>query len=230
MGGSIAVTVRDPNGKEYRMCRWTNSLPGFINDIGLINKDPKHLEEYLEQWKGMVEDWKSHIKKCKKEDHIDCTFKYNMTPVYAPESGLLIPIEYGLVIVDMQNNVILSCQGYSCPGHVHMCFNTDPETLKQINIFATNQRITSCMDFYHPKVKDLSNKIPKVIEKFMASPLKPRSVFYELTFDLSPYKIIEVEEHNYVALREQVIKLGFKLSDEENKMWDEAIKEREEED
>jgi hypothetical protein len=35
MGGAIGFTLREENGKEHRMCRWTNMMPWAVNHIGI---------------------------------------------------------------------------------------------------------------------------------------------------------------------------------------------------
>src|SRR3989344_333452 len=110
MGGSIGITVREENGKEHRMCRWTNTLPWLITNIRLLNKDPAHIGGYLQRWDEMVEDFKKHSG--------DKKFEYPMTPVYAPYP-FLAPHGYGLVVVDLQQNHILTSQGYTELGSIY---------------------------------------------------------------------------------------------------------------
>jgi len=43
MGGSLAVTLREPDGTEHRMCRWMNMLPAFINNLKLVEQDQTHV-------------------------------------------------------------------------------------------------------------------------------------------------------------------------------------------
>lgn len=215
------MTIREPDGTEHRMCRWTNPIPWFINHIRFINKDPKHLAEYMTQWNGMREDWEHHLTVCKKEKHISCCgdncckFNFPMTPCYAPYP-VLAPIDYGLILVDMQKDVILSCQGYSYPGNMHRGKYISNDKDWQIT-----------QDLWDAgKVKSIENfgkpvKMPKNLDKIK----KGNVVTFKL--DLSPFKIILVEEGDYETLKKEVLRLGFKLSPEEEKMWEEAIKEEE---
>jgi hypothetical protein len=130
MGGNLAITVREPDGKEHRMDRWTNSMPWFVDNIDLVEKRPEHIQDYLKTWNDFVEDWDEHgeaylaakveaEKRAKKEggyywDYMpkDKEFTHNMTPVYATHR-FLAPSEYGQVVVDMVNNKILHAQGYT---------------------------------------------------------------------------------------------------------------------
>lgn len=54
MGGTIAVTVREEDGTVYKMARWTNTLPHFVLNEKLYNKNPDHLSAYLQtKYDGM---------------------------------------------------------------------------------------------------------------------------------------------------------------------------------
>lgn len=104
MGGSIAVTIREVNGAEHRMCRWTNATPNFVKSFKTWKHDSRHIEDYVRTWREMREDWETHRDTGK--------FVHPMTEVYA-QHPYLAPCEYGLLIVDHQSNSILSCQGYT---------------------------------------------------------------------------------------------------------------------
>lgn len=111
MGGSVALTLREPNGTEHRMCRWTNILPWAITNLGLIEDRPEHLAEILEQWTSMRTDWDAS-----QAGGVPC--QHNMTSVYAPYP-FLAPIEYGLVLVDGVHRIILTRQGYTAIGAIN---------------------------------------------------------------------------------------------------------------
>lgn len=122
MGGSIAVTLRR-NGQEWRMDRWTNSLPGTIHDLDFLAGKPDSIQNYLQSWVDMAADWKAN--KATK------AFALNMTPVYAPYPHGLKPSEYGLVVIDFDTSRILTCQEYSSIGSVDwMEFQFGPEAEK----------------------------------------------------------------------------------------------------
>ena len=70
MGGTVNVFIRDKSRKLYKMHRWTNTLPFFLNFLAHTDED-QHLAEYMEEWLKMKDDWNKN-KKTKK-------FEYNMT-------------------------------------------------------------------------------------------------------------------------------------------------------
>jgi hypothetical protein len=104
MGGSVGFTLREEGGKEHRMCRWTNAMPWAVNHIGIVHKDPIHVRDVLGNWYDMVEDYAAG-----RHD------KSPMAECYVPYAGLQ-PVGYGLIVVDMQKNVILNMQGYTHIG------------------------------------------------------------------------------------------------------------------
>lgn len=138
MGGSIAITLITPEGQTYKMGRWTNSFPGFINNLKFIQKDDIHIEEYLESWLEMKKDWN--------ENGPDGPFEHNMTPIYLPYEQMA-PMGYGLVVIDMQRNKIYHCQGYSSLGSVFFTermkkFNE--ENYDAIQILKKHGRLSHC--------------------------------------------------------------------------------------
>lgn len=213
MGGCIGMTIRLSDGTEHRMTRWTNPIPDYINNIKFINKDIEHFDRYQEQWNNMRKDWLEHVLKCNKKNHIKCKFKYFMTPAYAPYP-YLAPIEYGLIVVDMMDNVIISCQGYTKIGQIHLISQNNFDEWEVAQELMDEGRILSIHKDFKP-IKSIKN-----LNKLKKSKLE----LYTLNVNLSPFKIIEVPEHDYASLKEEVLKLGFKLTPEEEKIWEAEIK------
>lgn len=105
MGGNIAWTLRLHDGTEYRMDRWTNSLPYHIGHPAFFDGDSDHIADGLASWLQMKSDWEAH-----KDDE---NYNLPMTRAYAPYPYGLHPSQYGLVVTDFMTNTILSMQGYS---------------------------------------------------------------------------------------------------------------------
>lgn len=108
MGGSVAWTLRLPDGTEHRMQRWTNVFSGIDGvtsaDAFLMGK-PEAIQESLGSWLSMKADWE--------DNHETGKFRENMTSVYAPYPYGLRPSEYGFFVTDFQNHTIISCQTYT---------------------------------------------------------------------------------------------------------------------
>lgn len=108
MGGTIGFTVREEGGALHVMNRWTNTMSNLFQDVGFINKDPGHLNKYLEAWYEMVNDW-ADVQSGKISEP-----RHNMTEVYVP-GACFAPCGYGLVFVDYQTNKVIHFQGYTNP-------------------------------------------------------------------------------------------------------------------
>ena len=229
MGGSIGVTIREENGTEHRMCRWTNSLPGFVHNIRFINKDKIYIKEYLELWYNMRKDWEEN------KDNKDLRFLSNsielrngmkigggepqkfrlgMTDVYAPYP-YLAPMNYGLIVIDLQNNVILHSQDYCGIGSLIISrASVDKEHLEFIDELRKSGRIVS--------VTDLDNKKVSVSKLDLTG-----NYFYDIKIDLAPFivkRFGKSKSGGINNLKKEVIKLGFSLTIEEEEMWEEFRK------
>jgi hypothetical protein len=105
MGGNLAWTLRLSDGTEYRMDRWTNAMSELITNPLFYQEDKSHIDACLESWLGMKEDWE------KNQD--TGNFEHNMTKVYAPYPYGMKPSEYGIVVTDFINKVLLTNQQYT---------------------------------------------------------------------------------------------------------------------
>lgn len=94
MGGTLGFTLRQANGEQFRMSRWTNWCPWAIDNLKLVKKRSRHIYKIKKEW---VES----LQKPKKDRH----WAYSH-PYLAPTSG------YGLVVVDLLKNKLLDCNGY----------------------------------------------------------------------------------------------------------------------
>lgn len=245
MGGSIGFTIREKNGTEHRMCRWTNSMPGFINHIDFIEESDEHLQNYLKVYLDMKEDWEKHGEDWDAEGRDYGIFEHHMTPVYAPFNGILAPIEYGLVVVDYQTNTVLHCQGYTSFGSIYgMEFfssfaknkpweyigggweeiTRDNQRLidsGKIKSFMTYDRET--YDEIHTPITDIDKQMAPYV-KVMESRRrrKRKEVPEKVILDMNPWKVIRFKEgkEGFDKFREEVTKLGFVLNEKDREEWD----------
>lgn len=105
MGGNLAWTMRLTDGTQYRMDRWTNSMPALICTPAFLDGTPEGIAQALDEWQRMQADWDAN-------QHTEA-YQYPMTPAYAPYPYGLQPSEYGLVVTDFVSKTILSLQGYT---------------------------------------------------------------------------------------------------------------------
>jgi hypothetical protein len=206
MGGTISITIRLPDGKEYRTQRWTNSFPYWFQNVRFLNKDIAHIQEYLSGWVQMKDDYESG------------QFKLPYTSTYFPSQGL-VPLEYGLIVVDMQNNEILDCfQDYS---HIDKFFvisriENDREEKIKIDQLLRNAKVLRMSSGEH----------------IFSAPVNYQSLIetmkiYEgliLELDMTPFKLTRYEAHQGEIALAHVKQLGFKLSDQEEHLWKTWIK------
>lgn len=110
MGGNIAWTLRRPDGVQYRMGRWTNTMPSLITTPAFLDAEPAALQAAIADWEEMRADWEAHGP--------NGPFALAMTPTYAPYPHGAIPSGYGMVVTDFATHTILSLQGYTDLGAI----------------------------------------------------------------------------------------------------------------
>lgn len=107
MGGTVAVTLRKPDGETLNMLHWTNIIPEFLTDSRMYSDDPSGwIAEFTKDWEAMRDDYARNAgKKGKKR------FQYEMTDAYFPWDATA-PEVYGLFLVDLQRKHVYHAQGY----------------------------------------------------------------------------------------------------------------------
>lgn len=227
MGGSIAITLREKDGTEYRMMRWTNIIPYFVCHPAMINGDKAHIEEFLDQWKKM------------KQDSFSKKYEFPMTKVYEPyDNACLHPDSYGLVVIDFVNHIILSMQGYCGINVKHVScillnknFYYDEDEIKVIKQLCNDGRAE--LEVFD--VKSSTKSLTKIISyEHLLQLLNEQQIERGASFatsklivDMKPFAVEKFEEtkKGSKALRKRVLELGFKLSRAEINAWNEWDKE-----
>ena len=236
MGGSVAVTLRKPDASEFRMTRWTNSMPWGICNDKMFNADEEHMDEYLEQWLGMKDDWD--------KNHKSGNFEFPMTDCYFPGAGL-VPDGYGLVVVDHVNKVILDMQGYTSFDNINVAGigldidNTDVDSkysiFKEFMAAGKVKGVTTAeshkegREYDELDTQDLDVWRDRIKNNFGSF---GGAGIYQFIIDTAPFTIERFEECNSLEtarMHLRVKELGFVLTDEENKFWAETIVEQKEE-
>lgn len=242
MGGSIGITLRESNGTEHRMCRWTNVVPWTFDNLDFTNKDEAHISQFLTAWDEMVADYK-------RKDFE----KSPMSEVYVPYGGLY-PTEYGLIVADFTTNTLLDMNDYHAIGktstiHIRneiqgvLRYQMDRDILlspvealvaltedePDSNCYTTLQFVkegkvkqATKWDFSLEKHVPISVEITNV-QQLADFVMDPEHEFSVLKLDMSPFtlKTFERTLEGSQQLRQEVLNLGFVLTDEEVKAWDE---------
>lgn len=230
MGGTVSVIIREEDGKVHKMARWTNSLPYFIKNMKFINKDKEYLNNYLKAFYDMKSDYEKN-----KESG---NFQFNMTDVYIPDSGYISPIEYGIVVIDYQTSKIVHCQGYSSldllfMSEVDKIYRETEDDRICIQEIIDNKRIKSLRGFYDKEAglhefpveyKTINGQM----EVVLSGGLKKDDVLYPhgYTLDISPWEVIRFEDNNkieFLKTKEKIKELGFEITEEDEKNWEEFI-------
>ncbi len=238
MGGTIGFTLRRPNGKEYRMSRWTNWTPWAIDNIRLVNKEEGHI-------RAIVRDWVKARKHPEKEWHWTYNYPY------------LAPAEYGLVVVDYQKNKILDCNhyhqfaqisgillknevnatridntGYTLGGDgeemgLKAFFSKEGNEAARFYDFYKAERIKAVEQWSPEKeewelVDDVNNwSLRKIVTELICVD----NAWTNFHLDMSPFEVVKFKEgaEGFTQFRQAVLDLGFELTKEEEKIWDERI-------
>lgn len=111
MGGSLAVTIVDPEGTWHKMDRWTNPTPWYFTDTRFLNGDPALLKEFLDTWYEMVKEYDDYA------NGVIGAPEPRMSKTYCNREyssrDLVAPSEYGLVFLDIPGKRFWHMQGYS---------------------------------------------------------------------------------------------------------------------
>ncbi len=240
MGGVIGFTLREEDGTEHRMSRWTNWTPYAIDNIGMVNKSPEHIEEVLREWKRQKD-------LPEEEKHWAYHWPY------------LAPSEYGLVVVDLQKNKLLDSNRYHHFGSMHlvgiqnemratihegggwtMPGNDGPNALlvdkgneaarfyrffqeKRIKDFLVWDRESQEECSIH---KDFNSLTFDELVAFLTIEDRSNPINYgKFVLDMSPLEVVTFPEsrEGWVSFRQAVLDLGFTLSEKEEELWREVI-------
>jgi hypothetical protein len=245
MGGSVAVTLRESDGKEHRMCRWTNIMPFFISNLKLVKEDKEHIRGFTDHWQTMVDTYESG------EDSE--AISHSEAACYAPY-GYLAPCSYGLIVVDMQNKKILSCNDYHNTGHMSAIsvrhdtylnengaltlistrpikkmgkrvFYLDDDNLTSARFykFAQEGRVLEAENYMTKEKINLQDKTPEELIDLIIS---KDATDWDLKLDFSPYEVVKYDRFDSESIQKMksdIEALGFELSDKEEQLWDEYI-------
>jgi len=231
VGGSIGLTLRVQEGEEYRMTRWTNILPWALTNLQLLEKNPVHTEVLLRRWLEMRADWEAN---CETGE-----FAFPMTSTYFPTDGL-VPVEYGLIVVDFVRNVILTNQGYTSVGGFYLISGEDrhrdvaremsdpynPENESELSRFG---RLWKAGKIRSRQVWNGKAYVEIPVEPepwegiFDALHEGPEDGFdsYFYLVDMSPFTVekYEPDTEGWTAMKARILELGFALTPEEEAGW-----------
>ena len=107
MGGTVAVILRDHQGKVTPMLRWTNIMPYFFRQFNLFSNDVKLEKNWIKNFMKEHDKMKKDYEKNKDTSN----FEFDMTDTYFPYDTLA-PYSYGLIVVDFLRKKLYTNQNY----------------------------------------------------------------------------------------------------------------------
>lgn len=224
MGGTVTVVIRESDGTEHRMQRWTNSTPWGICNAKMIAEDRAHIDEYLSQWRSMRDDFEEN------GEH----GKFPMTAAYFPCQGFA-PVSYGFILLDFKTKHLLSHQGYTDLESVHgsairletltgdnVCNDTDTQRLLEL---LRAGRVNSFNARYNQRQPLSQAEIAALNDARSISQFCENKDLWNFPVDWSPFTVIDYEHEDSGMQKafEKVKELGFTFSEAEENLWQEWI-------
>lgn len=224
MGGAVAVTVRFSEEEQYRM-EWGTGGINLFKQPGFLMQDPKHLDACRARW---------------------------VNPELA---GSLSPSDYGLVVVDFVTKRIISFQNYTSIDSVHLIHTRiHEEMLDEMCLLATNGFITQVVTWKREVDGKKSTRQVVPLSEYgdvPAAAVARAQALFDADFDhdirsdgecfdaadiphelilKGPFSVLAdstfPRQMNWAMVRKTLVEeMGFKLTEDENKEWDEWIKE-----
>ena len=212
MGGYMGIAFRMPDGEIIRKVKHTNPTSGWLCDSRLLAGDPDVLAAYLAL-----------------DDEID------------HGQASLAPVEYGLVVLDLRENRLLSLQGYTNYGIISMSAVVlatqqpraiDSKRVEVINLLAETGRLSLQTTLYRPDGS--SEEIAKELVETKDSLAELARTYknhkrladgsyeaYKFTIYTSPVVIEDFPETEAgaVSMRERLLELGFDLTPADEQGW-----------
>lgn len=246
MGGTIGFTLREPDGIEHRMSRWTNWTPYAIDHVGMVGKSPEHIATVLHEWKKQMQLPEA-------ERH------------WAYASPFLAPVEYGLVVVDLQKNKLLDLNGYHRFGSIfkiNVTLQRQRDVVVERGLSEKDPAIAESLfkiwgsdaerfyQFYKQKrIKDLQYwdheagvkrssgvdinalNVDELIAFLLQEERSNPHYYGDFILDMSPLEVVTFPEspEGVVSLKQAVLDLGFTLSATEEQLWTEYLEHWQEE-
>lgn len=233
MSGTLAITLREPDRAEHRLLGWNTLAPSFMR-AGIPEGDPGAIARVLDAWTRMRGDFE--------ENGPHGPFRSRNTEWFAPP-GLLAPEEYGLLVVDLTEGVILDGQ----EGHplnempLYRAFagleeseagltcRVDSDTHRFFELYQAGR----VGRLYLPTAGSTADLPPGEPEKFLRFLAESRRRLSYDTHLLSWFAIdiapLRLERFDYTSRREmrrmrrRIGELGFTLSPAERQRWDEYL-------
>ena len=233
MSGTLAITLREPDRTEHRLLGWNTVAPAFMR-AGVPEGDPGAIAHVLGPWTRMRADFQ--------ENGPHGPFRYRNTDWFAPP-GLLAPQEYGLLVVDLAERVILDGQEghpldqvplYRALGDVQEseagpACPVDSDTHRFLDLYRAGRVGTLYLPTAGSTV-DLPPGEPGKLLHFLADSRKRLSLETHLrswfSLSITPLRLERFDHTSRKEMRRmrrRVRDLGFRLTPAEHERWNEYL-------
>lgn len=203
MGGSIKVSVRFSQDHVESQVRWTNALPWLFRGKDFILDPAKHLRAYLDKDTSWRED----------------------------DENVVLPVSYGLVVIDMVTQTVAHSNGYSSWNSEIALFDDEiePDDRAMYEWFIEQKRLKLRTHERFEKKSPSTTTVSLVtsleeVRSISTAHFRSRDRNYidYLDYDLSPWKFVRFPEgyEGTLELKAWLIKNGFKLDDAKWAEWE----------
>lgn len=229
MGGSVALTIREPDGKEHRMEVLSRALGGYIHNLRIYQKDLGLVRKIQQDADELIAfETRENMQRAQRD-----------LPPHEP-FRFLAPSNYGLTVVDMAQNYILHYQACLRPCEfdsfpiMHEIFNNGKLGIKPFESpdeFSEQSRFKRLWETGRIRLitnlnEDTFPLEGKTLEEITKMIQSDRDSYFPL--DTSPFKVETFPEYDFEgakAVKARILELGFKLTPEEERIWEKWIRE-----
>ena len=227
------------------MLRWTNVLPYYLTNLRFYQEDPDFIADFLKSWLDMSADYERNKDTGK--------FENDMTECYVKHNHGLVPDEYGLIVIDYVNHVILTSQYYTRIGMMSsvglmadlegcVIYDKDDETeVHQFSQLWDDNRIQRVDSVSRDRKirkrgweKDVQTLAGKTADEVLEI-IKKDEYDFNFYFDTNPFVIEDFREgegffyketgEDWRRFHDRILELGFILTPEEEAIWQGRINE-----
>jgi hypothetical protein len=242
MGGSVSVTIREADGTEHRMVRWTNAFPEVVDHLRFLKKDPEYLSDYNDGPPTLAPDGYGLIVLDHQKDTVLSMQGYSHFEGMH-NSALWVAANSYMVScgVGARNPMDAVEKGeITFEEHIEILRNADScnYAVAFADLFQEGRikTVATSGDWYGLKELPLDDmSLEEIVEKYILHTDDPKHerVIAFFKVDRQPFMFKRYEEDSEGAkqMHGDILGLGFKLSEQEETLWAEWItREKEEED
>ncbi len=220
MGGAVGFTIRTKDGTVHRMSNSTGILPWAVKNTRLLNERfrDRHIQMLIKSWNKEDQEYREAIARDESEaGHYWWLGHYQLAPV-----------DYGLVVIDLQTMSLLSSQWYTSISHYdggtiydmgrERIYN-DADNIHRFQRFIQQGRVKECRAWTldRPPEETLTELTSSFTEAEAIKILDANERRCSFRLDMSPFQVFEFEP--YSGFQAKLIELGFTFTTEEEATW-----------